>query len=183
MPAWSWDETKVAFTSRRDGNLEIYTMFSDGSNPMRLTNDPGQDLSPSWSRNGVHLVFDSDRNDPGGNSQVYIMDSNGANPLPLITGSGSNYGAVWSHSGTHIVFGSSRNQMNQLFIMNGDSSQQTMIVPTPAANPAWAIDDKQIAYTDLSGQHSTIAVISRDGSGLHVLTDPQVTSREPAFSP
>jgi Tol biopolymer transport system component len=32
-PAWSPDGTKIAFTSNRDGNLEIYVMDVDGSNP------------------------------------------------------------------------------------------------------------------------------------------------------
>jgi len=183
MPAWSWDETRIAFTSRRDGNLEIYAMSSDGSNPIRLTNDPAQDLGPNWSPNGAHLVFDSDRNDPGGDFQVYIMDANGMNPTPLISGNGSSYDAVWSHSGAKLAFGSSRNGTNQLFIANADGSQQIALVRSPAANPAWAFDDQQIAFTDLARQHTTVAVVRSDGLDVRVLTDSQVTSREPTFSP
>ena len=41
--------TKIAFTSDRDGNREIYVMNADGSNQTRLTYDPGIDDSPSWS--------------------------------------------------------------------------------------------------------------------------------------
>ncbi|HSE20032.1 MAG TPA: Calx-beta domain-containing protein, partial [Pyrinomonadaceae bacterium] len=35
-PAWSSDETKLVFYSRRDGNDEIYTMNANGSNQTRL---------------------------------------------------------------------------------------------------------------------------------------------------
>ena len=42
--SWSPDGSKIAFTSRRDGNCgplceEIYVMDADGSNPTRLTSN------------------------------------------------------------------------------------------------------------------------------------------------
>jgi S1-C subfamily serine protease len=40
---------KIAFTSNRDGNLEIYVMNSDGSNETNLTNNSAWDSEPSWS--------------------------------------------------------------------------------------------------------------------------------------
>jgi len=36
MPAWSPDGAKIAFSSNRDGNHEIYVMNANGSNPLRL---------------------------------------------------------------------------------------------------------------------------------------------------
>jgi hypothetical protein len=47
-PAWSPDGTKILFWSDRDGNQEIYVMDADGNNPMRLTDDPAQDIDPAW---------------------------------------------------------------------------------------------------------------------------------------
>ena len=35
--AWSPDGKRIAFASDRDGNWEIYTMNTDGSNQTRLT--------------------------------------------------------------------------------------------------------------------------------------------------
>lgn len=48
-PRWSPDGSRIAFSSRRDGNFEIYVMSADGSSPMNLTNDPGSDQSPIWA--------------------------------------------------------------------------------------------------------------------------------------
>ena len=48
---------KIAFTSSHDGNPEIYTMEADGSNQTRLTNNPGNDVSPKWSPDGTRIVF------------------------------------------------------------------------------------------------------------------------------
>ena len=37
---------RIAFSSNRDGNFEIYVVNGDGSGLKRLTNDPGADMSP-----------------------------------------------------------------------------------------------------------------------------------------
>jgi len=47
-PAWSRDGRRIAFTSDRDGNREIYVMNADGSGQTRLTHDPAEDDTPSW---------------------------------------------------------------------------------------------------------------------------------------
>ncbi|MCK4394724.1 PD40 domain-containing protein, partial [Candidatus Bipolaricaulota bacterium] len=43
------DGSKIAFTSDRDGNPEIYVMNADGTNQQRLTNSLATDGSPVWS--------------------------------------------------------------------------------------------------------------------------------------
>jgi len=41
---------RIAFTSERDGNPEIYVMDADGSNQRNLTNNPFfHDEVPAWS--------------------------------------------------------------------------------------------------------------------------------------
>jgi Tol biopolymer transport system component len=48
-PVWSVDGTRIAFTSTRDGNDEIYVMNADGSGVVRVTQDPANDNEPDWS--------------------------------------------------------------------------------------------------------------------------------------
>lgn len=48
-PCWSPDGKQIAFASTRDGNWEIYVMNADGSNQIRLTNNPAHDQYPAWS--------------------------------------------------------------------------------------------------------------------------------------
>jgi len=48
-PAWSPDGRKIAFTSFRDGNDEIYVMDADGSHLINLTRHPDGDSFPAWS--------------------------------------------------------------------------------------------------------------------------------------
>jgi hypothetical protein len=39
---------KIAFSSQRDSNAEIYVMNADGSGHTRLTNNPAIDDTPDW---------------------------------------------------------------------------------------------------------------------------------------
>ena len=76
LPALSPDGTRIAFTSSRDGNPELYVMNRDGSNIRRLTNNPAIDTTPTWSPTGAQIAFTSDRT---GSPQIYVMGADGLN--------------------------------------------------------------------------------------------------------
>ena len=67
---------KILFTSRRDGNYEIYMMNPDGSEQVNLTLHPAIDLDAAWSPTGEQILFVSDR---GGTRDLYLMDADGSN--------------------------------------------------------------------------------------------------------
>lgn len=64
--------SKIVFVSYRDGNSEIYTMNSDGTGLVNLTNDAAQDSGPAWSPDGSSIVFASSRT---GSWELYVMDA------------------------------------------------------------------------------------------------------------
>ena len=66
---------RVYFSSSRDGNSEIYSAALDGTDPRRLTRDPGIDVSPSCGPNGK-IAFVSSRH---GGPQIFTMDGDGGN--------------------------------------------------------------------------------------------------------
>ena len=67
--------SKIAFTSDRDGNDEVYVMNADSSGLARLTNNPTHDGVPDWSPDGTRIAFTSVRD---GNDKVYVINGNGA---------------------------------------------------------------------------------------------------------
>jgi Tol biopolymer transport system component len=71
VTSWSPDGSRIAFSSDRDGNTEIYLMDPDGSNAVRLTDHPASDIEPDWSPDGKQIVFSSNRD---GNFEIYILD-------------------------------------------------------------------------------------------------------------
>lgn len=85
-PAWSPDGQRIAFTSSRDGNNEIYVVNVDNSNLHRLTDHPANDFAPTWSPDGEKIAFLSDRGlgsvnvslaDSYPKLRMYIIDADG----------------------------------------------------------------------------------------------------------
>ena len=76
-PTWNpKTNAQIAWVGGRTGLPQIYTMASDGTNVVRVT-DQGYAVSPSWSPNGQFLAFAWIRHyGPGapGASDIYVMD-------------------------------------------------------------------------------------------------------------
>lgn len=84
-PEWSPDGWAIAFESNHEGDMEIYLLQPDGSEPLNLTNNPGMDFHPSWSADGEWIYFDSDR---GGNFDSYRIRRDGSECELLVSGPG-----------------------------------------------------------------------------------------------
>jgi Tol biopolymer transport system component len=87
-----------------DGNSEIYIMNADGTNVTRITNDPSDDFSPTWSPDGTRIAFVSDRDNPSGVNNLYVMNVDGSELTRLTTGDEIDYGPAWSPDGKQIAF-------------------------------------------------------------------------------
>src|SRR5687767_9201456 len=71
---------KIAFTSDRDGNPEIYMMNPDGTNQTRLTNNSIVDDHAMWSPDGMKLAFVSERQ---GGFAIFQMNLDGTNRIEI----------------------------------------------------------------------------------------------------
>jgi len=68
-------------------------MNADGSDLTRLTDHPADDWGPSWSPDGLRLVFTSDRD---GDNEIYVMDIDGGNVVQMTHNSARDTWPVWS---------------------------------------------------------------------------------------
>jgi Tol biopolymer transport system component len=134
-PDWSPNGQKIAFTSRRDGNDEIYVMNADGSEPTRLTDNAFSDVAPAWSLDGRKIVFQSNRD---GNTEIYLMNADGTDQTRLTNYHGRDQDADWSPDGRTIVFEQDIEPISdgilQVFVMNADGSDPTPLTGLPSEN-------------------------------------------------
>ncbi|MGB1377617.1 MAG: TolB family protein, partial [Miltoncostaeaceae bacterium] len=84
--AFSGADGRIAFSSNRTGNYEIYSMNPDGSDVRQLTNSPRDDAQVAWSPDGTKIAFASNRT---GNDEVYVMNADGSGVVNITQNSGN----------------------------------------------------------------------------------------------
>ena len=92
-PRVSPDGKRIAFTSYRDGNAEIYLMNADGGAVTRLTNSVGDDEAASWSSNGSQLAFASNRD---GDYELYTINTDGSGQAQLTSNDTVDRWVLWA---------------------------------------------------------------------------------------
>ena len=70
-------------------------MNADGSNQVNITNNSAMDSVPSWSTDGLKIVFHSTRDDATW-GEIYKMDADGSNVIRLTNSSTYDGEPSWS---------------------------------------------------------------------------------------
>ena len=193
-PAWSPNGRRIAFTSDRDGNDEIYVMNADGSKQRRLTRNPGYDGLPTWSPDGRQIVFTSERggNYPGhmlNEVEVYVMNADGSRQRRLTPAGGDgDFSPAWSPDGFRIAF--TREPLRAgsggtaIHVMNADGGKKRRLTRNGDGESAWSPDGRRIAFSRQGfGRESRIYVMNADGSKQQPLTRNGALAGSPTWSP
>jgi len=81
-PLYSPDGSRLAFTSTRTGNGDIYILTLNTGDLKRLTFDDSIDLLDGWSADGRWIYFTSPSHDIGG-PDIYRVSSEGGTPMEV----------------------------------------------------------------------------------------------------
>lgn len=175
-PKWSPDCRRIVFFSDVEGNPEIYTVESDGSDLRRLTQEPAQDVSPAWSPDGTRIAFVSSRD---GNTELYVMDPDGGNQTRVTRDPAPDESFEWAPDGEGIVYVSYRGGADptelgignaEVFLVHVEEGEAHKLSANPAwdGDPSWSPDGAHIVFTRRT-DHAEIYVMRADGSGQRML--------------
>ncbi len=174
-PAWSSDGTKIAFSSSRSGDSEIWVVNTDGSNLHRITYFNGPDVSPAWNpRTNAQIAWVSGRT---GLPQIYIMDQDGSN-VRRMTDGGYAVSPSWAPNGMFLTFSWNRKYGpgapggQDIYVMDIASMRWLQLTHDAGSNdfPSWAPDGRHIVFERSMGGRTQIWTMLADGTGQQQLT-------------
>jgi Tol biopolymer transport system component len=153
------DRSLIAFTTRIDNKLEIYTVRGDGKDLTRITNNElnSSNMMAAWSPDRTLIAYQGGRH-------IHMVNSDGSNISQLTTDSAepntNNYDSnpSWSPDGKFLVFsrqisvrGIDRNE-SQIIKYELDGGIETPIIQTENSpnSPVWSPNADLIMYTAFS---------------------------------
>jgi uncharacterized protein YjdB len=122
------DRTRIAFSSTRSGNGDLYVMDADGRNARRITTDPGAESEPVWTPDGTRLVYTA--TPPGGSSQIMTVRADGTDPRPLTTSTGGNRAPDISPDGRRVAFVSTRDGNPDIYQVDLEGGEARRLTKT-----------------------------------------------------
>ena len=178
---------KIAFTSNRDGNPEIYIMNPDGSEQTNLTQHNAVDYSPAWSPTGEQILFVSDRH---GTRDLYLMNSDGTNVRKVFNKLVGRQHPTWSPDGKQFAY----HRFNKLVIYIASSDGKNDKKLTNGLWPVWSPDGTEIAFVAdekfaiiadrvLQVENSKIQIINLQTNVEETLLPEEKLMLGPAWSP
>ena len=179
----------LAFSATRNGNGDIYLLDVDAAlqesgqvEATRLTTNPASDFDPTWSPDGTHIAFRSQRD---GNDEIYVMNVDGTCQRNLTNDAVNDWSPAWSPDGTRIAFARffDDNQFTDLAIINVDGSGLQRLTTASGEYPTWSPDGAQIAFATARDGNYEIYVMKADGTDQTRLTNNPAYDMSPVWSP
>jgi Tol biopolymer transport system component len=187
--------SKIAFTSKADGQSDIYTMNAAGKEMFNVSHDKTigarTDVEPVWSPSGTAVVFERQHATGGADLMVVNADGSNLHPLTFSTVSGVwNCHPSWADNNT-VYFTSNRDGNFELYSVSvkGTNVKQLTKTSAPVRNlgPTISPDGKTIAFyrtgAPLGGNGIFLLSVS-SGTVTHVIADWNGAKYfDPAWSP
>jgi TolB protein len=189
------EQGRIAFTSDRDGDYDIWSMRPNGSNPVNLTADSAAfEFGPSWRPDGRRIAFMSNRatpTNPERDYEIFVMHPDGSRVRQLTANTLDDEFPSWSPDSRKLVFHRDFNPIPgmvdwDLFTMRADGTGQRNLTSSPGINEHdadWAPNGRRIAFERGLEKAAEIYTMRPDGSEVRQLTFNRSADRNPAWSP
>lgn len=174
-PAWASDGSKIAFSSSRSGDSEIWISDPSGGGAHRITSLKGPNVSPSWNpKTNSQMAFTGGRT---GEPQIYIMDQEGSN-IQRMTDSGYAVSPSWAPNGGMLTFAWNRKYGpgdpggQDIYVIDIATKQWLQVTHESGNNdcPSWSPDGRHIVFQRAVNGKTQIWSMLADGTQQRQLT-------------
>ncbi len=158
QPAFSPDGNAIAYSwkGEKNDNADIYVKLVGAGVPLRLTTDPGDDLSPSWSPDGRFIAFV--RLSKGGDGYYLVPALGGPERKLADSHKDSEWGNYldWSPDGKFLAVADRMSAQDQLrlLLISVESGEKKVVASPPdpfVASARFSPDGKFLAYVAGAG--------------------------------
>ena len=147
---WSPDGTRIASTSDRAGQRDIYWKPADGSGAEELLlGGKGDKNLQDWSPDGKYLMYNYN---PGGLTSLYVLPLAGdRKPVPFVNINFATNDGQFSPNGRWVAYRSVESGRSEIYVegFNLDPSQprgKWQITTAGGVTPRWRSDGKELFY-------------------------------------
>lgn len=181
-PAWSADGNRIAYSSTRTGDAQIYIANADGNGAHAVTSFRGPNVSPCWNpKTNGQIAWVGGRT---GLPQIYIMDADGGN-VQRMTDGGYATSPSWSPNGQFLTFAWDRKYGpgapggRDIYVMDIASKRWVQLTHDSGSNdfPSWSPDGRHIVFERETNHRTEIWSMLADGSQQQQLTHGGVSSQ------
>ena len=164
---WSPDGRRVAVTSTRSGDWEIWVSDPDGSNDVKLTSMGAQATgAPHWSPDGQFITFASNLE---GEFDIYVVPGAGGKPRRLTSHPAIDHGPTFSRDGKWIYFTSQRSGQYRIWKMPVAGGDAVQVTPNEGFIAFEALDGNSIYYATTSNVSPLWRMPTSGGEPVKVL--------------
>jgi Tol biopolymer transport system component len=143
QPVYSPDGSRIAFSSNRNGNMDLWLLDVRSGALRQVTDDLAQDWDPAFTPDGKQVLWSSDRS---GNLEIWIAGTDGSGARQLTHDGVDAENPTMTSDGRYVVYTSGNPKGPGVWRMRPDGSDGRRIVEGAALVPQVSPDGRHVLF-------------------------------------